>query len=499
VSPEGFTRPLLYVGRYAVFDAIAKGGFAGVHLGRSVGAGGFARTVAVKRLHRQFARDPEVSAMFLDEARMVARIRHPNVVPTLDLIADEDELFLVMEYVEGVTLGYLLEHARQRNRHVPLGITLRILVGALRGLHAAHEAKNERGEPLRIIHRDVSPENILVGTDGHARIIDFGVAQALGQYHDTKEGEVRGKLAYMTPEQVNDEPLTQRSDVFSASIVLWEAMAGKPLFASKSVSAVAHNILTLPIPPPSSIAETPKKLDGIVLQGLERDPDERWVSAERMAAAIEAVGSLASEQSVAQYVRQAGAERLARRAKHIATVEAAALDMDEIVMPSSRASAVEILVGRVDSDTPRRLAADAPTLPPLAPPPPPPPTPRSEPAATPLSVAETSSEIAWADPPREASARRAALPVAVGAAAVALAIALLRSSEEAEHVDARMQGYVLAAPPPIVSSAPAEAKPSPAPPASSPAASASVVPGTPKVAPLVPPPRPKRPPLYGRE
>src|SRR5690606_20111635 len=128
-----------------------------------------------------------------------------------------------MEYVEGVTLRYLLRHARQRNRKLPLGIVLRIMVSVLRGLHAAHEARDAKGERLEIIHRDVSPDNILIGTDGLARIFDFGVAKALGQYHDTREGEVRGKLAYMTPEQVNEEPLSHRSDLFSAAIVLWEA------------------------------------------------------------------------------------------------------------------------------------------------------------------------------------------------------------------------------------------------------------------------------------
>jgi serine/threonine-protein kinase len=516
VPAEPFTRPLLYVGRYAVFDAIAKGGFASVHLGRAVGVGGFVRTVAVKRLHRQFARDPEVSAMFLDEARMVARIRHPNVLPTLDLIADGDELFLVMEYVEGVTLGYLLAHARERKRQVPLGIVLRIVCGALRGLHAAHEAKNEQGEPLQIIHRDVSPDNILVGTDGHARILDFGVAQALGQYHDTKEGEVRGKLAYMTPEQVSDEPLTRRSDVFSASIVLWEAMTGKPLFASRSVGAVAHNVLTMEIPSPTSVVDTPKKLDGIVLQGLERDPNERWVSAERMAAAIEAVGSLASEQSVAQYVRQAGAERLAQRAKQVAIVEAAELDMDEVVVPSSRASAAEILVARLDPDAPRRASASAPTLPPLATPEPPaatPPPPAVTPAPPmavampPASANETSSEIhGWSDPPRlsHSPARRAVIPILVVAAVVAVALYLLRSRDEPEVAaapapPAELPASAAARAATSVSAAPA-ATPSSAP---EPSVSASATPAPSAVPspgrPAPPKPKPKPPPLYGRE
>ena len=138
---EPFSRPILHVGRYAVFDEIAHGGFASIHLGRAVGAGGFARTVAVKRLHAQYAKDPEVSAMFLDEARVVARIRHPNVCPTLDLIAEDDELFIVMEYIEGVTLRHLLRDAAKRKRHIPLGVALKVMAGALHGLQAPRASR----------------------------------------------------------------------------------------------------------------------------------------------------------------------------------------------------------------------------------------------------------------------------------------------------------------------------------------------------------------------
>jgi serine/threonine-protein kinase len=344
---------MIYVGRYAVFDEIASGGFASVHLGRSVGVGGFSRTVAVKRLHRQYARDPEVSAMFLDEAKLVARIRHPNVLPTLDLIAEDEEMFIVMEYVEGVTLRYLMRHAKQRKRQIPLGVTLRIIVGALHGLHAAHEAKTETGDPLQLVHRDVSPDNILVGVDGMPRLLDFGVARALGQFHSTREGEVKGKLAYITPEQVRGDELTRRSDIFSASVVLWEAITGQRLFAAKSIAAAAHSLLTQRIGPPSEVCDSPKKLDGIVLQGLEREPDKRWANADRMAAALEAVGELASVAAVARYVRQAGAERLARRHDQIMKVEAAKLDSDRFVV--SRTSSVDIDIAAVDRQRARAV------------------------------------------------------------------------------------------------------------------------------------------------
>src|SRR5277367_6635205 len=189
------------VGRYAIFDAIASGGMASVHFGRLIGPAGFSRTVAIKRLHESFALDPEFVSMFMDEARLAARIRHPNVVPTRDIVALEQELLLVMEYVPGESLSLLLKRARLARKPVPIPIVADIIMQALSGLHAAHEAVGEAGEPLCIVHRDVSPQNILVGTDGVARVLDFGVAKAIGTMHQTRAGQVKGKIRYMAPEQ----------------------------------------------------------------------------------------------------------------------------------------------------------------------------------------------------------------------------------------------------------------------------------------------------------
>src|SRR5437868_956560 len=179
------------VGRYAIFDEIASGGMATVYLGRLTGSGGFARTVAIKRLHPQFAKDPEFVTMFLDEARLAARIRHPNVVPTLDVVAASGELFHVMEYVQGESLSHLARGLKTRSERVPLRILLRIMNDVLQGLHAAHEARDERGVPLCIVHRDVTPQNVLVGVDGVARLLDFGVAKAAGRAHTTQDGQIK--------------------------------------------------------------------------------------------------------------------------------------------------------------------------------------------------------------------------------------------------------------------------------------------------------------------
>src|ERR1022692_1337015 len=161
------------IGRYALYGKIAQGGLATVHLGRLLGPVGFARTVAIKRMHSQFAEDPEFVSKFLDEARLAARIRHPNVVPTLDVVATDGELFLVMDYVQGETLARLQRLLKAQGKTIPLPIVAALFSGILHGLHAAHEAKNERGEPLGMVHRDVSPQNVIVGTDGVPRVLDF--------------------------------------------------------------------------------------------------------------------------------------------------------------------------------------------------------------------------------------------------------------------------------------------------------------------------------------
>ena len=218
------------VGRYALHHEIASGGMAVVHIGRLMGPVGFARTVAIKRLHPHLAHNPEFVAMFLDEARLAARIRHPNVVSTLDVVATEGELFVVMEYVPGDALARLLFTASSRGESVPLAIASSIMVDVLHGLHAAHEASDERGQPLGLVHRDVSPHNVLVGTDGAAHLIDFGIAKAAGRAQVTREGQLKGKLAYMAPEQLKGSSggakVDRRADVFAVGTILWEIVTG---------------------------------------------------------------------------------------------------------------------------------------------------------------------------------------------------------------------------------------------------------------------------------
>ncbi|HEY8087606.1 MAG TPA: serine/threonine-protein kinase [Polyangiaceae bacterium] len=314
------------VGRYAIFDRIASGGMATVHIGRLAGEGGFARTVAVKRLHPQFALDPEFVAMFLDEARLAARIRHPNVVATVDIVNGDGELFLVMEYVDGEPLSTLLRLSREMKRPVAPDIAAGILAQALHGLHAAHEATSDLGEPLGIVHRDVSPQNVLVGTDGAVRVLDFGVAKALGKLHTTREGQLKGKLGYLAPEQVLGHGVTRQSDVFAAGVVLWESLAGQRLFSADSEGTVLRRIMDSSVDPPSlHAADVPAALDDVTLRALAKEPADRFETALAMAEALEAAAPVATARAIGQWVHELARDRLAARAALIASIEGSAV------------------------------------------------------------------------------------------------------------------------------------------------------------------------------
>jgi eukaryotic-like serine/threonine-protein kinase len=308
------------VGRYVLHAELASGGMATVHLGRLLGQVGFARTVAIKRLHQNYARDREFVSMFLDEARVAARVRHACVVPVLDVEAGDGELFLVMEYVHGESLSTLMRLLA--GQPVPPAIAARIAADTLSGLHAAHEAKDERGEPLHIVHRDVSPQNVLVGADGVARVTDFGVAKAMNRIQTTQEGQLKGKLSYMSPEQLREELVDRRTDVYAASVVLWEMLTGRRLHNRADAGATVRRILEGQMPRVGSLVPSiDPELDDIVRRGLESDPDQRFASAEQMAAAIERVVRTEPAAGVAAWVRSVAGESLRAREHLLATVE----------------------------------------------------------------------------------------------------------------------------------------------------------------------------------
>jgi serine/threonine-protein kinase len=276
------------LGRYQLLAPIASGGMASVHLARQTGQAGFSRTIAIKLLHRHLVEDPEFVAMFQDEARFAARIRHPNVVDVYDVEWVDGELIIVMEYVEGASLQSLIRSARAQGRELARGCLLRVMHDALRGLHAAHELCDDAGEPLGLVHRDVSPQNILVGVDGVARVTDFGVAKARGRATSTRTGMVKGKLHYLAPEQLRGQPIDRRVDCFAAGVVLWECLTDRPLFRADHEAETMMQVLQKSIPPPSSYAPgLGIALDRVCLRALERDPARRFASAAAFAEALE--------------------------------------------------------------------------------------------------------------------------------------------------------------------------------------------------------------------
>jgi eukaryotic-like serine/threonine-protein kinase len=312
------------IGRYQVHQELAHGGMATILLGELRGEAGFSRIVALKRLHRQYASDPEFVSMFTDEARLAARINHANVVHVLDVVSTEGELVLVMEYVLGESLARLMRPVGENRQPIPPTIAAAIVCGTLYGLQAAHEAKDRTGAPLGIVHRDISPENILVGIDGVARVVDFGIAKAGGRVRTTQDGAIRGKIGYFAPEQLHGEPLDHRVDLFAAGVVLWEALTGKRLYGGEGSEEAIAKVLSLrPQPPSQLVRGLSKSLDEVVLRAVARSRSERFATALDMARALEASIVPASPAEVATWVKGRAASALRTRVAMVEELERA--------------------------------------------------------------------------------------------------------------------------------------------------------------------------------
>ncbi|HEX5659449.1 MAG TPA: protein kinase [Polyangiales bacterium] len=303
--------------RYEVLGLLASGGMASVLYGRLRGPAGFQREVAIKRLHPHFAREPEFLQMFIDEAHICARLSHANIVSALDVIETPPDLCLVMEYVPGAGLDVLLHASRAQGADVPLRVAGALLTNVLRGLHAAHEARDDHGS-LGIVHRDVSPSNVLVGEDGVARVLDFGIARARSKLRNTPGNELKGKFSYMAPELLRGEEFDRRLDVYAASVVLWEVLAGRALYGGQPSAAIMRQILEGEIAPPSRYRDdVPSALDELVMHGLARDPEARVPSARELATALERECGVASQHEVSEWMHGLVGELLARRAHEL--------------------------------------------------------------------------------------------------------------------------------------------------------------------------------------
>ncbi len=297
------------VDRYDLVGEIASGGMATVFLARLTGVGGFQRFVAIKRLHPHLAGEQEFVEMFLDEARLAAGIHHPNVVSIVEVGASPLGYYLVMEYIEGDTLARLLARAAGKGQRLPTPIALRIVLDTLFGLHGAHELKDDKGKILELVHRDVSPQNVLVGIDGAARITDFGVARSMSRLTSTRVGQLKGKLAYMAPEQAQGEGLDRRADVFSAGILIWETLAAKRLFKAENEAATLSRVMNEPIPDLFRVApHLSRELSAVVKRALDRDRNRRFSTTQQFAEAIEIAAKdrdgIASARDVAAFVKE---------------------------------------------------------------------------------------------------------------------------------------------------------------------------------------------------
>jgi len=304
-------------GRYQLLKRIAGGGMGEVFLARQAGIQGFEKLLVIKTLLPHLTEDQEFVQMFLDEARLAARLAHPNVIQIYDLGQEEDVFYIAMEHVYGEDLKRMWKQAYHAKRTIPVAIAARIVADAAAGLGYAHRLADGEGNPLGLVHRDVSPQNILLTFDGGVKLIDFGVAKAAGRATKTQTGALKGKYAYMSPEQVDGLELDQRSDVFALGIVLWEMVTGSRLFRADSDVQTLKLVANCNVPAPSEQnPDVPVELDPIVLRALARDRDQRYATMDALRLDLEnwlaATGSQGSSAHLAAFMRELFAARLSR-------------------------------------------------------------------------------------------------------------------------------------------------------------------------------------------
>jgi serine/threonine-protein kinase len=290
--------------RYERLFKIGAGGAATVYVGTSRGPLGFRQLIAIKSLHELAASDRSARASLLAEIRVASRIRHANLVDIRDVELIGDTVHLIMDYVEGASFFQLLALEAKRGERVPKHIALRILLDACTGLRALHEMEDDAGKPLGLVHRDISPQNILIGLDGVARVTDFGLTRA-ARSHDisTQTGGLSGKLGYLAPEYIRTRRYDSRADVFALGVVMWEALAGKRLFRGKTEVDTLDRVLRAEIPSLAVVDATLAPFDGILAKALHRDPNERYASAREFAADLAREGTKLQVDAVAERVK----------------------------------------------------------------------------------------------------------------------------------------------------------------------------------------------------
>ncbi len=308
-------------GRYRIIKPLAQGGMAEVYLARQEGAGGFTKTVVIKRILPQLASNEALVTMFLDEARIAANLTHPNVVQIFDFGELDGSYYLAMEFLAGEDLNTIRAAARKREKFVPAAVAVKVISDACDGLHHAHTASDDEGSPLNIVHRDISPSNIFVTYQGIVKVLDFGIAKAEGRALQTETGVLKGKYPYMSPEQISAAPLDARSDVFSLGAVLFELLTHHRVFKRENALAMLKALLEEPVPPLRQFRpDLPESLETAAAKALSRNKDERFGSAQEMRAALsnvlQEIGATNVADEVGPYVCDLiGEERVKARSR----------------------------------------------------------------------------------------------------------------------------------------------------------------------------------------
>ena len=353
------------LGRYELLLPIAKGGMAQVWAARLRGTRGFQKLVAVKTILAGAIDNTRLEQMFLEEAQLASQIHHPNVVGTLELGEHEDLLYLVMEWVDGESLAYVLTQALEQGG-LPMPVAVNLIGQACQGLHAAHELRDDSGNPLGVVHRDVSPQNILVTFTGTAKLVDFGIAKATGRAGTmTQAGEIKGKFAYMAPEQVRGEQIDRRADLFALGILAYLLTTGKHPFRGDHPAQTIRAIVSEkpPLAPSVMNPDYPAALEGVIMRALEKDPARRFASGNEMLAALEAAMPEALEATyqaeVTAYLRTLLGTRESERHAAIRKAQELADRKRALHVPSSGTLRAISLDSIPDSTTPAKSLADA--------------------------------------------------------------------------------------------------------------------------------------------
>ncbi|MEM1032904.1 MAG: protein kinase [Myxococcota bacterium] len=338
--PEAADRDLpqtFFLGRYRVVDEIGIGGMASVHLARVDGPGGFQKWVAIKRIHPHLVEDDQFVDMFLDEARIAAGINHANVAQVFDLGKDDNTYWIAMEYLHGEPLREVMRRVEEASTQIPFHVAARVVADAAEGLHGAHELRGRNGQLLNLVHRDVTPHNLFVTYDGYTKVVDFGIAKVVDRLASTRAGTLKGKLAYMSPEQVRGQDVDRRTDVFALGVVLWELTTGRRLFRRDTDLDTLEQVQACVVPLPSTIAaDFPPELEEVVMRALSQRREDRFQTAREFSRALQRFlmkqGIFVGPEDVGDFVQGLFTDRVAKRERYLewAAEVTSAVDLDQL-------------------------------------------------------------------------------------------------------------------------------------------------------------------------